>query len=113
MNRIKQFFLSVELTHIALAYISGRALFAQTILWSEILGIVIVLAVHYVKALIPGRKTLVQYEDDFLQMMQDFREEQAKMRNELNNLHLASNLKNKDMAPSDAVSKLVGGILQK
>lgn len=83
---------NLRLTHCVLTYIAIKSIFVPTIHWSEILGIAIVLAVHYVKALIPEQKTLVSYEEDFFEELKRLREEVSIQRTELNNMKLASGI---------------------
>ena len=92
MKKIRNTRSSFHLTEFVLLYIAIKSFIVPTITWSEIIGIVIVLAVHYVKRLVPAQKTLVSYEDDFFQEIKRLRDEVASQRTELSNLKLASGL---------------------
>jgi len=91
-TKIKNLLSRLNLTEFVLLYIAIKSFIVPTILWSEILGIAIVLVVHYAKRLIPEQKTLVSYEDDFFSEIKRLREEVSQQRRELSDMKLISGL---------------------
>ena len=92
MKKLRDIISRCHLTGFVLLYIAIKSSLVPTMYWSEILGIAIVLVVHYVKRLVPAQKTLVSYEEDFFQEIKRLRDEVASQRRELSDLKLLSGL---------------------
>lgn len=92
MKIIGEYARKLKWTHFALLYIAIKPFIVPTITWSETLGIVLVLVVHYAKALIPEQKTLVSYDEDFFGEIKRLRKEVGDLKSELNGLKLVGGL---------------------
>jgi len=88
MNWKKLTTFNFDWTLIAFGYIAIKSSIVRGIHWAEVFGIVIVLCIYYLRSLIPQRKTLVQYEEDFFGMLKDMDSKIKLLNQELSNIKL-------------------------